>query len=144
MTSPLSGSPMGLFFLGLFLALGLFFSSMEMSKTFEKVKRSQETVKVKGFAEQPLVSDLGVWEGKFTSREKDLKKAYEKLENDQKIIIAFLEKHGIQDKDIDFSSISTQIVYQKNDKGIETNLINGYILDQNLKIHSEKTIERKN
>jgi len=126
----------GLFFLGLFLALALVISALILSDTIKQVRTSDQTIRVKGYAEQKITSDMAVWNGSFVSRSTELESAYEKLQADLGKILKYLEKYGIRRDMVDISSVETMIRYRKNEKGVPTNEIEGYDLEQRVSITS--------
>lgn len=132
-TSELTG---GLFFLGLFLASAIIISTFIMSRTVERVKMSHQTVRVKGYAEKTIRSDMAVWNGSFVSRSTDLESAYIKLQADLEKIRSYLAKFGVEENRIDTSSINTMVRYRRNDQGVFTNIIERYDLEQRVEIRS--------
>ena len=126
----------GLLLLGFFLALGIVISSLVIAGTVKKVKLSNQTIKVKGFAEKTITSDMAVWRAKFTARGEDQVTTYYKLEGDLEKILAYLAKNGIGRDEVDVFSVSTWIRYRKSEKGHTTNEIEGYVLDQSIAITS--------
>jgi hypothetical protein len=121
---------------GLALALGIFGSSLYLGSTVTKLKSSDKTIEVKGFAEQKITSDVAVWSGDLISRDVNFAQAYAKLEHNKKRIYSFFEAEDIKGDILSLSPITKEYVYQLNDKGERTNVIEGVILRQNFNLTS--------
>lgn len=134
--SPSQGSSAGLFFLGLFLAAAVIASAIILSGTVKQIKTSNQTIRVKGYSEEKITSDMAVWNGSFVSRSSDLGEAYEKLQSDLAKIQKYLEGYGISREMVDVSSVNTMIRYRRNDKGAPTNEIERYDLEQTVSLRS--------
>jgi uncharacterized protein len=136
-----NNSWIGLMVLGVSLAIGIIISTLVIAKTVEKVKIQNQRIQIKGFAEQKITSDLAVWQSRITTRSQDLVRAYNKLKQDLQKVLTYLEQKGIDKKDIEVSSVSTTIQYQLTAQGVSTNVIDGYVLDQNISITSPNVTE---
>lgn len=105
------------------------------------IKRAQPigVIDVTGSGSSDFTSDLIVWEGKFSSFNVDLQKAYESLNANKAIVKSYLINKGIKPEQIIFNSVQTQkkekSQYQ-NGNYIGSTFI-GYILIQNVKIESK-------
>jgi hypothetical protein len=124
----------GLLMLGVMLAVGLIVSTVIATRTVERIKTSYQTITVKGYAERAITSDYAVWKGNFMARSNELVDGYNKLERNLGIVLDYLEQNGVRKDDIDVSSVSTSINYVRNEKGEETNEIEGYVLYQSVSI----------
>jgi len=76
-------------------------------------KHETRTLEVKGSAKRAIVSDVITWDGTITSRDPDLVKAYDKIHGDAEKVAAFLRTAGVSDKEMTFSSITTNKVFQR-------------------------------
>jgi len=121
---------------GVVIAAGLVISVSIAVKTFERVKLGYGTITVKGYAEKRITSDMAAWWGNFSARSANLVDAYDKLEKDLGIVLSYLEKHGVKREDMNVSSISTAVLYVKDEKGEDTNQIEGYVLGQSVDLTS--------
>ncbi|MEO5666480.1 MAG: SIMPL domain-containing protein [Bdellovibrionota bacterium] len=130
----LSSPSVGLSVAGLALAIALITAASIGAKSFEFTQRSAITVK--GFAAKSIVSDLALWEGVVSTRNKDLATAYRKLEADGAQIVALLEKVKISRDQIEFSATRTQILKKKAGYN-DTNEIEGYQLEQSFRVQSK-------
>jgi hypothetical protein len=123
--------------LGVCIAAATIISSMILSGGVLKVmKFSHEQISVTGSATKEIRSDYIIWRGTFSRREANLKAAYMNLRNDLEKIKRYLVSKGIAQNDIVFSAVSTSKIYKRNDKGVETNDIQYYILSQAVEIRS--------
>lgn len=126
----------GLLLLGVFLALGIIISAIVVASTVKTVKLQNQRIQVKGFAERTITSDIAVWKGRVTARSPNLVSAYNKLQLDAEKVLSYLEEQGIGKEAIDASSVSISIQYKKTEKGVATNVIEGYVLGQTVGLTS--------
>ncbi len=126
----------GLGLLGFFVAVGLIGSALVLALSFRDIIPVRNQIKVKGFSEQTILSDVGVWQGMFTTRGTDLKSAYEQLETARGQVQAWFGKQGVVDGTLRFSAVNTRISNKITDRGIHTNIIEGYELSQTVEITS--------
>ena len=123
--------------LGICIAVATIVSSVILSGGFLKVmKFTREQISVTGSATKNIKSDYIVWKGEFTRRDIDLKAAYKLLEEDLNKVKAYLVAKGVDDKEVIISQVATETVYKKNEKGNDTNDIQGYCLSQNVEVRS--------
>jgi Uncharacterized protein conserved in bacteria len=123
--------------LGICIAVATIASSVILSGGFLKVmKFTREQISVTGSATKEIRSDYIVWRGDFSRREVDLKAAYKLLREDLDKVKAYLASKGVKDDDIIVSQVATETIYKKNEKGNDTNDIQGYTLSQGVEIRS--------
>jgi len=123
--------------LGICIAVATIVSSMILSGGILKVmKFTREQITVTGSAQKDIKSDYLVWRGDFWRREVDLKTAYALLKADADKVKQFLVSKGVNENDIRFSSVTTTTLYKKNEKGNDTNDIQGYNLGQTAEVRS--------
>ena len=123
--------------LGICIAIATITSSVILSGGFLRVmKFTREQINVTGSATKEIRSDYIVWKGEFTRREIDLKTAYKLLREDLDKVKAYLTSKGVSEKETIISQVATETVYKKNEKGNDTNDIQGYRLTQNVEIRS--------
>jgi hypothetical protein len=123
--------------LGVCIAVATIVSSVILSGGFLKVmKFTREQISVTGSATREIRSDYIVWIGEFKRREADLKTAYKGLQEDLGKVKVYLKSRGVSEKEIIISQVVTETVYKKNEKGNDTNDIQGYSLTQNVEIRS--------
>jgi len=123
--------------LGICIAVATVVSSVILSQGFLKVmKFTREQISVTGSAQKDIKSDYIIWSGSFSRREVALATAYKELQDDLMKAKAYLISKGVNEKEIVVSQITTTTVYKKNEKGNDTNDIQGYLLSQNVEIRS--------
>ena len=123
--------------LGICIAVATIASSVILSRGFLKVtKFTREQINVTGSATKEIRSDYIIWDGFFSRREADLKTAYEGLAEDLDKVKKYLASKGVDDKEIIISQVATETIYKKNEKGNNTNDIEGYCLTQEVEIKS--------
>ena len=123
--------------LGICIAVATIVSSVILSGGFLKVmKFTREQISVTGSATKEIRSDYIVWNGEFSRREPNLKTAYNDLKSDLEKVKAYLNSKGVKDDELTIWQVATETVYKKNDKGNDTNDIQGYRLSQGIVIRS--------
>jgi uncharacterized protein len=123
--------------LGLCIAVATIASSVIFSKGFLSVtKFMREQITVTGSAQKDIKSDYAVWAGSFSRREIDMATAFKKLGEDLVKVKQYFVGQGIVENEIVSRQIETETIYKKNDKGNNTNEIEGYRLKQVVELHS--------
>ncbi len=123
--------------LGICIAVATIASSIILSGGFLKVmKFTREQINVTGSATKEIRSDYIVWRGTLSKREDDLKVAYKNLKADLDTTKKYLLSKGISDDEMAASQVTTETIYKKNEKGNDTNDIQGYRLYQNIEVRS--------
>lgn len=119
------------------LALGMVLSSLIVSNSMVKLKIANNTITVTGSAKQQIKSDLAVWTGNFTVQSPQLNTAFNQIKSDQKKVKDYLKNQGINEKDMVFSSINTEVRYVTLPNGQYTTQVEGYRLYQQVEIRSQ-------
>lgn len=100
---------------------------------------TMETIVVTGLAEKDFSSNLIVWRGTYSQKSLDLKTAYALLKADEATIRNYLNRKGISDASITFSSvnINKDFAMSFDENGRNTGQrFTGYNLMQTVKIES--------
>ncbi len=119
----------------LILAAGLIISTWIASGALVR-SRSGETITVKGYAEQPIRSDLGTWYGAFTVDAPDLVSGYAVLQDDTVSVRGFLESLGVPPQSLRLSAVATHTLYRRDANGRETHEVDRYRLVRTVSIES--------
>ncbi len=119
------------------LALGLILSSFIVSNSMVKLKTAGNTITVTGSAKQQIKSDLAVWNGSFAAQSPELNSAFSQIKTDQAKVKEYLKAQGINEKDMVFSSINTEVRYVTLPNGQSTTQVDGYRLYQQVEIRSK-------
>ena len=98
---------------GGFFALANIICVAILGYVYLSVKHEPRTLEVKGAAKKAIVSDTVAWAGTITARDPNLVKAYDKLKADGERVAGFIRKAGVGEKEITFSSISTEKIFER-------------------------------
>lgn len=118
------------------LALTFLICTYLATDTLKQIKFGQGTIFVKGCAEKEIQSDFVKWQGTISASGATQIEAYEKLENDLKLLRRYIEDHEVSLNQVEFLPISTNQIYQRNEQGHTTNKIEGYELSLGFSIAS--------
>lgn len=122
---------------GLFLAVGLIFSAMLVTRAWIKIAEAQ-TISVTGSARKNVRSDLIIWRGSFSADGDTLVAAQNKLKGDWQKVERFIQKCGVTNHLL--SSISIQEMRFAFDPGIDqSQRKTGYRLSQSVEVSSADT-----
>ena len=125
------------------VAVAILIGGFILSRAYNYKFKTRNTVNVVGSAEHNFSADLIVWSGAFTRASMDMKEAYASLKNDEQQVRAYLASRGISDKELIFSSVVIDKLFNTtyDENGRQTgNAFAGYQLRQTVKIES-KSIE---
>lgn len=123
--------------LGVCIAGATITSTIILSKGFMRIKKfSNEVITVTGSAEKKIVSDYIVWNSGFSRRNPEMTVAFDKLKKDLKKVKDYLLSTGVKEDEIIVSQVDTDVLYKKNEKGHDTNEIEGYRLGQGIEVRS--------
>lgn len=136
MTHSNAQHPAGLVLLGVALAAGLVVSALIAAGTLERIKRAGDRITVKGYAEQQITSDRGVWRGNLTARATVLQEAYALLDRDSNRVVEYLRERVAGEAEIRQGPVSMSTQYEYTSQGVMTGRIAGYQLDRPFEITS--------
>ncbi len=123
--------------LGVCFVIATIVSTVILSKGLLQIKKfSSEVVTVTGSAEKKILSDYIVWNAEFSRQEVDLKVGYKKLQDDLNKVKVYLTPKGIKEDELIVSQVNTRVLYKKNEKGNDTNEVEGYRLSQGIEVKS--------
>lgn len=99
---------------------------------------TEGTINVTGLGSEDFVSDLIVWEGRFSRENTDLQAAYAALEKDKEVIKEYLLSKGLNEKQVVFKAVNTseQTEPQYRNGEYAGNRFVGYLLTQSVEIES--------
>lgn len=108
----------GLFFLGLFVALGLALAGYFVGQTLYNAKVALNTAQVKGLAERRVLADRVNWEivykVKGASRE-EIPRLYKQAEKHQQTIFGVLKNNGFDESEIELGVLDYQYFEFRDD-----------------------------
>lgn len=102
------GKQPNLFFLGLFIAIGLASCGYFASQTIYNAKVALNTAESKGLAERRVRADRANWVIRFSVADKkktDIPNLYKEAEANQDTVIALLKEHGFEDGEMNIGVI---------------------------------------
>lgn len=102
------GKQPNLFFLGLFIAIGLASCGYFASQTIYNAKVALNTAESKGLAERRVRADRANWGVRFTvvgKKKTDIPNLYKEAEANQDTVIALLKEHGFEDGEMNIGVI---------------------------------------
>ncbi|MDQ1265993.1 MAG: uncharacterized protein QG635_1145 [Bacteroidota bacterium] len=137
MSENITRSNAGLIIFGAVLAAGLILSSFIIGDSIVQIKRSNQFISVKGYADKNIKSDIAVWTCEVTASSIDLISGFNKLQSDLKFVIKYLDSVGITNEGIDISSISTSKRFRLTETGMETGEFLGYNLFQSITVRTK-------
>jgi hypothetical protein len=121
--------------------LAIVIAAYLLGQAYSNRNKVDGNVSVTGLGKADFTSDLIVWEGSFSKESRDLKKAYNDLENDKKIIAGYLSAKGITSDEIVFKAVNsrknTKAKYSAQGQYVGDEFL-GYILTQSLQIDSKE------
>ena len=121
-------------------SLAFVIAALILSHTVKNRNNSSQLVSVTGLAKQDFISDLIIWEARFSRKSLDMQDAYNLLKADAEAIRKYLLKKGIKEEDMVFSSvgINKDWEYEYDDKGRQSRTFTGFSLNQELRIESQE------
>ena len=109
----------GLFFLGLFVAVGLAVAGYFVGQTMYNAKVALNTAEAKGLAERRVMADRANWDIDFTvtgTSRAEIPRLYKKAEQQQQTIINLLKDNGFVESEIQIGALDYQYHEFRDDK----------------------------
>lgn len=127
-------------------ALGFIIGLALLGNAVKNRNKSENTISVTGLGTKEFTSDLIAWSGNFSRNSFELKTAYDELASDKKIIESYLVSKGINKKEIVFSAVDIQKLYNYNNDnyGNSSRTFSGYQLSQSVNIESKEVAKIEN
>ena len=127
-------------------ALGFIIGLAFLGNAIKNRNKAENTISVTGLGTKKFTSDLISWSGSFSRNSFELKTAYDELANDKRIIENYLLSKGINKKEIVFSAVDIQKIYNygTDANGNSQQTFNGYQLSQNVSIESKEVAKIEN
>jgi uncharacterized protein len=105
-------------------------------KSFE-IKHQEQRVTVTGSATRRIRSDLIVWRAHLRARNAELTAAYKKLAADVPVVVAFIQAHGITEREITVLAASITEMHPRTNEGVvQEEVIAAYQAEQEIAIES--------
>lgn len=132
----------------LVLSLGFIISALILGFAIKQFNNTGNSITVKGLAEKPIKADSARWEISFQTNivSDTIPEAYQKLDQQTKILKNFFYEHGFKNNEIQMGNKSSQSYYEEieHEDGKTTREFRGYIAKQSLVINTQdiKKIEK--
>lgn len=119
--------------LGFVIGLGI------LGSAIKNRNKSENTISVTGLGAKKFTSDLITWSGSFSRNSFELKRAYDELSNDKKVIENYLVSKGIPKNEMVFSAVDIQkkFNYNTDENGRSYQSFSGYELSQKINLQSK-------
>jgi uncharacterized protein len=117
------------------LALGLIFAGWILGSQIKETKLGDHYVTVKGMVERTVKSDLAIWNISFRSSGDDFQTVLAEGNSQKQVVLAFLKKQGIADKDITIGSPNV-LDREAQDYGSIQGRQSRYVLSQTIIVNS--------
>lgn len=118
------------------LAIGLVLSSLVLGWSYSNAKKEVDDIEVTGSARKRIRSDSVFWSAGVSTQAAQLADAYRQISEQVPRIKKYLVEKGIPEEQITISAVSTTTLKRKDEKGIETGEIMGYLLRQQVDVAS--------
>lgn len=125
--------------LGLSIVIGVFI----FVGAWKSNQRANQTITVTGSAKKEIISDLGFLRGSLTVQMATPEYAFRELNNQKKILLAYLDKKGFPKDKVEFFTMNNYPVYEMGPQGYSTGRVIGYVYNQRMQISSEDVIKIK-
>jgi hypothetical protein len=123
--------------MGTIIALGVILSTLLVTNVIRDVRLSHQIIKVRGYAEKEVESDLVIWEIRFAITSRDIAKDYSRIEEHRDKISTYLDDQGVKESEIKIGSVNRSERMKRDNEGNTTNIVDYYILSQKMEITSK-------
>jgi uncharacterized protein len=130
MARPSFGNWLGMLIVGVFFAGAVVFSTHLATRSLEKVKIRDQSLRVKGTAERLVEADFASWQGGFEARAAGMTEAYKDLGDSRAKLVEYLGKSGFSGDRVWLGPVSIEKVFERDKEGRATNKIENYVLTQ--------------
>lgn len=122
---------------GLILALGVVISTYLVTDALRDIRMSHQIIKVRGYAETAVESDLAIWQMTVKARDKEMAAAYTVLAEHREKVLSFLQENGVAAEAISVRAVSVNERRRRTENGYETNEIEFFELSQKIEVKSQ-------
>jgi hypothetical protein len=133
------GENKGLVAFGVVLALGMIITGSVVSKTYFKVKSSDNTINVTGSAQKIIESDTARWNANFnrTVGADQLKDGSVQIKKDLDAVTDYLTKNGVKKEQITINPVTVYPNYEPLSNGYgSSGRVSGYNVSQQITVES--------
>ena len=122
--------------LGLILALGLVISTYLVTDALRDIRMSHQIIKVRGYAETSVESDMVIWYITVKARDRNMAEAYTVLAEHREKVLNFLQKNQVETEEIRIRAVSVNERRRRTENGHEINEIEFFELSQGIGVKS--------
>jgi hypothetical protein len=90
------------------IGIAIIITAWILGKSFQNRNANLDSISVIGLGTKDFVSDEILWSGSFKSSSMDIKTAYNKIVNDQKIVADFFITKGFKPSEFTFGAVNFQ------------------------------------
>lgn len=120
----------------LLIALGLTAAGYLIGTGVQQIALAKESVTVKGYAEEEIKADFGLWSATVTARAPKLPDATRLAQNHTAAVTKFLEDFGIPAAQISLDQISSYPLMRLTESGQTTSQVDSYVVTQRIRVAS--------
>ena len=121
---------------GFLLALGLVISTYLVADAMRDIRMSHQIIKVRGYAETQVESDLVIWHITVKAKNKNMAEAYAVLTAHREKVLDFLKKNRVKAQEVKTLSVHVSERKKRTERGHETSKIETFELSQGIEVKS--------
>ena len=121
---------------GLILSLGVVISTYLVTDAMRDIRMSHQIIKVRGYAETPVESDMARWYITVKARDKNMAAAYTVLAEHREKVLGFLQQNQVKAEEIRILAVSVNERRKRAENGHDTNEIELFELSQGISVKS--------
>ena len=121
---------------GIILSLGVVISTYLVTDAMRDIRMSHQIIKVRGYAETPVESDMAIWGITVKARDRDVTAAYTVLEEHLENVLSFLQENQVAIEDINVRDVYVNERRKRAENGHDTNEIEFFELSQVVRVKS--------
>ena len=121
---------------GITLSLGLVVSTFLVTDALRDIRMSHQIIKVRGYAETPVESDMAKWYITVKARDRNMAEAYTVLADHREQVLDFLQQNQVEAEEIRIRAVSVNERRRRAENGHDTNEIEYFELSQGIGVKS--------
>ena len=121
---------------GFILALGIVISTYLVTDALRDIRMSHQIIKVRGYAETPVESDMAIWYITVKARDRNMAEAYTVLAEHREKVLNFLQENQVGAEEIKIRAVSVNERRRRAENGYDTNEIEFFELSQGISVKS--------
>ncbi|MBD1395935.1 SIMPL domain-containing protein [Pontibacter sp. JH31] len=103
---------------------------------WHKRATQNQTITVTGSAKREITSDFGILRGNIQASAPSAEAAYQSLQRQRPLVVAYLQKQGFKEENISLTTINLNPIYELSSQGYQTNNIARYQANQMIEVRS--------